>query len=73
MQISNANAIVVSKKKIFDPENIKNSFFLGLILRFSNLNVLHKGLLLQDWVFRLGCGHCWWDLLSYNHFTKSNV
>ena len=31
----------------------KNRFF-GLILRFSNLNVLHKGLLLQDWVFRLG-------------------
>ena len=29
------------------------SFFLGL-RRFSNMNVLHKGLLLQDWVFRLG-------------------
>ena len=27
--------------------------FLGL-RRFSNLDVLHKGLLLQDWVFRLG-------------------
>ena len=38
----------------FDPEKIKKLFFLGLILRFSNLNVLHKGLLLQDWVFGLG-------------------
>ena len=28
-------------------------FFLGL-RRFSILNVLHKGLLMQDWVFRLG-------------------
>ena len=28
--------------------------FLGLILRFSNLNVLHKGLPMQDWIFRLG-------------------
>ena len=27
--------------------------FLGL-RTFSNVNVLHKGLLLQDWVFRLG-------------------
>ena len=25
-----------------------------LILKFSNLSVLHKGLLTQDWVFRLG-------------------
>ena len=40
------------KKKI-DPENMTNSFFLGL-RKFSNLNVLHKGLLMQDWVFRLG-------------------
>ena len=29
-------------------------FFSGIILRFSNLNILHKGLLMQDWVFRLG-------------------
>ena len=29
------------------------NIFLGL-QRFSNLNVLHKGLLMQDWVFRLG-------------------
>jgi hypothetical protein len=35
-------------------KNLKKQVFLGLILRFSNLNVLHKGLLLQDWVFRLG-------------------
>ena len=40
----------------FDPENINNSLFLGLILRFSNLNALHKGLLMQDWEFRLGMG-----------------
>ena len=33
---------------------LEKTVFLGLILRFSNLNVLHKGLLLQDWVFRLG-------------------
>ena len=35
-------------------KKLKKQVFLGLILRFSNLNVLHKGLLLQDWVFRLG-------------------
>ena len=29
------------------------SFFLGL-RKFSNLSVLHKDLLMQDWVFRLG-------------------
>ena len=39
------------------PWKQKNSFFLGLILKFSNLNVLHKGLLMQDWVFRLGMTH----------------
>ena len=38
----------------FEPKNRKNLSFLGLILRFSNLNVLLKGLLMQDWVFRLG-------------------
>ena len=34
----------------------KNNFKkIGIKLRtFSNVNVLHKGLLLQDWVFRLG-------------------
>ena len=35
-------------------EKVEKTVFLGLILRFSNLNVLHKGLLLQDWVFRQG-------------------
>ena len=35
-------------------EKVEKTGFLGLILRFSNLNVLHKGLLMQDWVFRLG-------------------
>ena len=34
-------------------EKVEKTVFLGLILRFSNLNVLHKGLLMQDWVFRL--------------------
>ena len=29
---------------------------LGLILKFSSLNLLHKGLLMHDWVFRLGLG-----------------
>ena len=38
----------------FRPQKQKKTLFLGLILRFSNLNVLHKGLLMQDWVFRLG-------------------
>ena len=32
-------------------EKVEKLGFLGLILRFSNLNVLHKGLLMQDWVF----------------------
>ena len=36
------------------PKIEKKTLFLGLILRFSNLNVLLKGLLMQDWVFRLG-------------------
>ena len=31
----------------------KNLVFLGL-RKFSNLSVLHKGVLMQDWVFRLG-------------------
>ena len=35
-------------------KKLKQLFFLGLILRFSNLNVLHKGLLMQEWVFGLG-------------------
>ena len=36
-------------------KNVGKTVFLGLILRFSNLNVI--GLLLQDWVFRLGTRH----------------
>ena len=40
--------IIILKKK-----SIVLGFFLGL-RTFSNVNVLHKGLLLQDWVFRLG-------------------
>ena len=35
-------------------EKVEKTVFLGLILRFSNLNVLHRGLLMQDWGFRLG-------------------
>ena len=34
-------------KNLFLPQN-------RLILQFSNLNVLNKGILMQDWVFRLG-------------------
>ena len=37
------------RRKKFWPRKHKKIFFLGLILRFSNLNVLHKGLLMQDW------------------------
>ena len=37
----------------FLPWKHEKTRFLGL-RRFSNLNVLHKGLLMQDWVFRLG-------------------
>jgi hypothetical protein len=43
----------------FRPRKHKKLFFLGLLLRFSNLNVLHKGLLMQDWVFRLGFDKNW--------------
>ena len=35
-------------------EKVEKTVFLGVILRLSNLNVLHKGVLMQDWVFRLG-------------------
>ena len=28
--------------------------FPGLVIKFSNLNLLHKCTLIQDWVFRLG-------------------
>ena len=39
---------------IFLTPKTEKTLFWGLILRFLNLNVLHKGLLMQDWVFRLG-------------------
>ena len=47
----------------FWPWKQKKIFFLGLILRFSHLNVLHKGLLMQDWVFRLGLYYFLFGLL----------
>ena len=37
----------------FDPENMKKLGFFRL-RKFLNLNVLHKGRLMQDWVFILG-------------------
>jgi hypothetical protein len=40
-------------KKKFDPENVKKLDFFRAAQIFS---VLHKGLLMQDWVFRLGIG-----------------
>ena len=43
----------ILKKKYFWVKTI----FLGL-RKFSNLNLIHKGLLLQDWVFRLGSQGC---------------
>ena len=30
--------------------------YISGLRTFSNVNVLHKGLLLQDWLFRLGVG-----------------
>ena len=39
-------------------EKVEKTVFLGIILRFTNVNVLHKGLLLQDWVFTLGKDQC---------------
>ena len=42
--------LCVRTKKL---HRIFNGFFLGLFT-FSNVNVLHEGLSLQDWVFRLG-------------------
>jgi hypothetical protein len=37
-----------------------------LILEFSNLSVLHKGLLMQDWVFRL-------EFLDYCTLDSNNI
>ena len=39
------------KKKIF----LNNTTIFLWLRRFSNVEELHKGLLLQDWIFRLGC------------------
>ena len=55
----------------FWPQKHKKFFSLGLILRFLNLNVLHKGLLMQDWVFRLGCSL--YLLLSFTFCDLSNI
>ena len=35
-------------------EKVEKTGFFRANTQISNLNVLHKGLLLQDWVFRLG-------------------
>ena len=57
----------VRTKKLHNKQNFFKLFkffffylklFLGL-RKFSNENVQHKGLLLQDWVFRLGSRVSW--------------
>ena len=35
-------------------EKVEKTGFFRANPQISNLNVLHKGLLMQDWVFRLG-------------------
>ena len=55
----------------FWPQKNKETPFLGLILRFSNLNVLHKGLLMQDWVFRLGCRQM--KSLNFTNWSNGEV
>ena len=35
-------------------ERVEKTVFFRANTQISNLNVLHKGLLMQDWVFRLG-------------------
>ena len=59
--------------KFFEPENVKKPGFLGLILRFSNLNVLHKGLLMQDWVSRLGASLLFTFLLFHPNSQCTEV
>ena len=43
-------------------EKVEKTGFFRANTQISNLNVLHKGLLMQDWVFRLGmqlfCAEC---------------
>ena len=43
----------MDSKNRFTLKIVGRDFFLGL-RTFSNVNVLHKGVQLQDWVFRLG-------------------
>ena len=37
-------------------EKVEKTDFFRANTQISNLNVLHRGLLMQDWVFRLGLG-----------------
>ena len=56
------------KKKVIFKKSIWNKIgFLGL-RKFSNVNVLHKDLLLQDWVFRLGVSSTFY---RWTFFRKS--
>ena len=49
-------AIFFSSQRLLEERKWNKLVFLGL-RTFSNVNVLHKGLLLQDQVFRLGIIH----------------
>ena len=44
-------------------EKVEKTVFFRANTQISNLNVLHKGLLMQDWVFRLGV-----DVYLFNKF-----
>ena len=48
-------------------KKVEKTGFFRANTQISNLNVLHKGLLLQDWVFRLGS-----HLKALNFFMGSN-
>ena len=39
-------------------EKVEKTVFFRANTQISNLNVLHKGNLMQDWVFRLGLYKC---------------
>ena len=45
---------IIHTKKLHRIFILKEFYFFIFFDKFSNLNVLHKGLLMQDWVFRLG-------------------
>ena len=47
-------------------EKVEKTGFFRANTQISNLNVLHKGLLMQDWVFRLGdvCLFVFWKKLK---------